>query len=72
MTLPLLILHGSADQATQPSGSQQFFDQVGSVDKTLKIYEGHVHDLLNDTDKQLVMKDILTWLLGHLAKASAA
>jgi alpha-beta hydrolase superfamily lysophospholipase len=71
VTLPLLILHGSADKAAQPSGSQQFFDQTGSVDKTLKIYEGHFHDLLNDTGRQLVMNDILTWLLAHLAQASA-
>jgi acylglycerol lipase len=43
MTLPVLILHGTADQATRPSGSQHFFDRVGSDDKTLKLYDGHFH-----------------------------
>ncbi|HLK28316.1 MAG TPA: alpha/beta hydrolase, partial [Puia sp.] len=62
MKLPLLILHGTLDKATKPSGSQYFFDHASSVDKTLKFYEGHYHDLLNDLDKEIVMSDILDWL----------
>ena len=62
ITLPVLILHGTADQATKPSGSQRFYDMAGSTDKTLKLYEGHFHDLLNDVDKGVVMTDILTWI----------
>ena len=66
MTLPVLILHGTADQATKPSGSQRFYDTVGSQDKTLKLYDGHFHDLLNDLDKEVVMADIKSWIIGHL------
>jgi len=64
--LPLLILHGTADKATKPSGSQRFFDQAGSKDKTLKLYEGHYHDLLNDVGKEQVMADIVAWLRARL------
>jgi len=39
-------------------GSQLFFDTAGSADKTLKLYEGYVHDLLNDLGKEKVMADI--------------
>ncbi|WP_336517993.1 lysophospholipase [Pollutibacter soli] len=60
--LPLLILHGTSDKATKPSGSQHFYDSASSEDKTLKFYEGHYHDLLNDIDREVVMKDILEWL----------
>ena len=60
--LPLLILHGTADKATKPSGSQYFHDNASSGDKTLKFYEGHYHDLLNDIDKEIVMNDIVDWL----------
>ena len=62
ITLPVLILHGTADKATRPSGSQFFFDQGGSVDKTLRLYEGHFHDLLNDFDKEEVIGDIRAWI----------
>ncbi len=60
--LPVLILHGTADKATNPSGSQFFYDTTGSTDKTLKLYEGHYHDLLNDVDKEVVMADINDWI----------
>ena len=35
ITLPLFILHGTADKATMPSGSQVFDDTAGSKDKKL-------------------------------------
>ena len=66
ITLPVLILHGTADKATKPGGSQLFHDTAGSKDKTLKLYEGHYHDLLNDVDKGTVMADIKGWLEARL------
>ena len=60
--LPLLILHGTMDKATKPSGSQYFYDNASSQDKTIKLYEGHYHDLLNDVGKETVMNDIIDWL----------
>jgi len=72
MTLPVLILHGTDDKATKPSGSQQFFDTVGSIDKTLKLYEGGYHDLLNDTDREQVMADVSTWIERQLGLRQSA
>lgn len=69
ITLPVLILHGTHDKATKPSGSQHFYNRAGSTDKTLKLYEGHFHDLLNDIDKEVVMADIQGWLDAHIAAA---
>jgi alpha-beta hydrolase superfamily lysophospholipase len=66
ITLPVLILHGTADKVTNPKGSQLFYDTAGSHDKTLKLYEGHVHDLLNDLGKEQVMNDIREWIGARL------
>jgi len=60
--LPVFILHGSLDKATKPSGSQLFYEKVGSTDKTLKIYDGYFHDLLHDVGKEVVMADVQAWL----------
>lgn len=67
ITLPVLILHGTEDKVTKPGGSQIFYDNAGSTDKTLKLYEGHVHDLLNDVDKEVVMADIQSWIDARIA-----
>jgi alpha-beta hydrolase superfamily lysophospholipase len=66
MTLPVFILHGTADKVTKPGGSQFFFDTVGSKDKTLKLYEGHAHDLLNDVGREQVMADIRQWIAARM------
>lgn len=66
ITLPVLIVHGTLDKVTKPSGSQFFFDKTGSKDKTLKLYDGHFHDLLNDVGKETVLADIRTWIEAHL------
>jgi len=66
ITLPVFILHGTADKATRPSGSQAFYDAAGSTDKTLKLYDGRFHDLLNDTDRETVMADITRWVDARL------
>jgi acylglycerol lipase len=62
ITLPVFILHGSLDKATVPAGSQFFFDTAGSKDKTIKIYDGHFHDLLADKGKETVVADIKAWI----------
>jgi alpha-beta hydrolase superfamily lysophospholipase len=62
ITLPVLIMHGTADKTTVPKGSQTFYERAGSKDKTLKLYEGHFHDLLGDLGKETVMADIMTWI----------
>jgi alpha-beta hydrolase superfamily lysophospholipase len=67
ITLPVLILHGTLDKATKPSGSQRFYDMAGSADKTLKLYEGHFHDLLNDLGRERVIADIQHWIDGRIS-----
>lgn len=66
ITLPVLIMHGTADKATVCEGSQFFHDTAGSADKTLKLYKDHFHDLLADTGKEDVMADITAWIDARL------
>ena len=66
ITLPVLILHGTADKATRPDGSQEFFDNAGSTDKQLILYEDYYHDLLNDLGRERVMADIVGWIEARL------
>jgi len=72
ITLPVFIMHGTEDKATRPDGSQQFFDEAGSTDKTLKLYEGYYHDLLNDLGREQVMDDIVGWIEARLPQQATA
>ncbi|KAL9389518.1 hypothetical protein Peur_018123 [Populus x canadensis] len=62
---PLLILHGAADKVTDPLVSQFLYQKASSKDKTLKLYEGAYHSILEgepDTKIFAVFDDIIAWL----------
>jgi len=66
ISLPLLIVQGGADALVDPSGAQMLYDRVSSEDKTLKIYEGLYHEVLNEPEREQVLGDIESWLEAHL------
>lgn len=66
ITLPLLILHGSADSVALPSGSEFFHEHAESRDKTLQIFEGYYHDLINDRGHEHVVERIHEWITARL------
>lgn len=63
ISVPVLILHGTADHAARPDGSRFFYDHAGGGDRELKLYDGVYHDPLNDTGREQVLDDIAAWLL---------
>lgn len=66
MKMPVLLMHGGADKLTASSGTKKFYDQVGSVDRRLKVYEGLYHEIHNEPEKAQVLTDIVEWLNKHL------
>jgi alpha-beta hydrolase superfamily lysophospholipase len=59
---PVLILHGGQDIIVPPAFSQRFFDLVHTNDKTIKIYDESLHEILNDVEQAQVRSDIIAWL----------
>jgi len=64
--IPVIFMHGEEDLLTSPTGSQEMFDNVGSLDKTLKLYPGLYHEIFNEPEQDAVMADMSTWLEAHL------
>lgn len=59
---PLLILHGTDDKLVPYRGSVQLHETACSTDKTLRLYEGLYHEVLNEPERDQVVADILEWL----------
>jgi alpha-beta hydrolase superfamily lysophospholipase len=66
ITLPILILQGSADRLVNPTGAQMLYDAVSSVDKEIRIYDGFYHEVFNEPEHDKVLRDVETWLEAHL------
>jgi alpha-beta hydrolase superfamily lysophospholipase len=64
--LPILIIHGGKDLLCDPEGSEYLYDQIGSVDKTLKIYPSYFHEIHNEPGHDRVIEDINTWIDDHI------
>ncbi|WP_100500337.1 alpha/beta hydrolase [Geodermatophilus chilensis] len=65
LTLPLLVLHGTADRLVPPAASEVVRAHAGSPDLTLRIYEGLFHEPHNEPEKDDVLADVVAWLDAH-------
>jgi len=66
ITLSFITLQGSADRIVDPGGAQLLFDKASSKDKAIKIYEGFYHEVFNEPERAIVLKDMETWLKAHV------
>lgn len=58
---PLLLVHGTADPITYPSGSQEFAALVPGA-CTLKLWDGLYHETHNELEKEQVLAAMVEWL----------
>nr|GMD66372.1 monoglyceride lipase-like [Ipomoea batatas] len=62
LTVPFLVLHGTADLVTHPEASKKLYEDASSTDKTIKLFQGLLHDLLFEPEKEQVADHIIQWL----------
>jgi acylglycerol lipase len=72
LVAPLLVVHGTGDRVTAPSGSRDLVARAGAADRTLRLYDGLYHDVLHDPDGDRVAGDILAWLDARTGASGAA
>ena len=65
---PLLIMHGTADMGTYPSGSEEFARLASETNKdvTLKLWNGLYHELHNEPEQSEVFNAMIEWMDKHL------
>ncbi|MEO8090276.1 MAG: lysophospholipase [Gemmatimonadales bacterium] len=66
LSVPLLILHGSADRMVPPDGSRRFFSRVEETDRELREYPGAYHALFADRGHEEILKDTERWIEAHM------
>ncbi len=66
IALPLIMVQGAKDTLVEPAGAQMLYDQVTSADKTIKIYPEMYHEVFNEPDRDLALKDVEEWLEKQL------
>jgi acylglycerol lipase len=69
ITVPTLIMYGSADALVPPAGSEMLRERIASDDLTVKVYDGLYHEILNEPEQDTVLDDLCAWIAAHVAVA---
>uniref|UniRef100_A0A1J3G915 Caffeoylshikimate esterase n=1 Tax=Noccaea caerulescens TaxID=107243 RepID=A0A1J3G915_NOCCA len=60
--VPFLVMHGTADTVTDPNASKRLYDEASSSDKSIKLFDGLLHDLLFEPEREIIAGVIVDWL----------
>lgn len=61
-TDPVLVLHGACDGLVSEKDSRDFYGDIASSDKTLKIYAHLYHEIFNEPCRDEVIGEAIDWL----------
>ncbi|KAJ7083589.1 lysophospholipase [Mycena belliarum] len=71
-TLPLLLLHGTADDHNSCPSSENFYKALDADDKRLILYPDAFHDLMSEPDiKDQYQEDCMAWVESHLPRLTS-
>ena len=59
---PFLMLFGGADPIADPAAGREFYEAATSKDKQHKLYDGLLHELFHEPERDMVFKDVVGWL----------
>jgi acylglycerol lipase len=62
ISIPVLIMAGGADPIVPVAGSRMLAERISSKDKTLTIYGGLYHEIMNEPEQGEVIAQICDWL----------
>ncbi|KAL5207774.1 hypothetical protein ABZP36_032209 [Zizania latifolia] len=75
VTAPFLAVHGTDDGVTAPEGSQMLYERAPSEDKSLILYDGMYHSLIqgeSDENRDRVLADMRAWIDERIRRYAAA
>ncbi len=67
LSLPLLLMHGTADRITSESASREFARKAGPL-VTFHAWEGFFHELHNEPENAEVIRTMIEWMDGKLKR----
>jgi alpha-beta hydrolase superfamily lysophospholipase len=63
---PILWLHGEADELVPIAGSRRGWSDLAGRHASAKSYPDARHEILNETNREVVLDDILDFIHAHL------
>ncbi len=62
IVMPVLLQQAGADKLVNPEKSREFYENLGSKDKTWYLYDSLYHQLHEEPEREQVLGDLYAWL----------
>jgi len=72
LTMPLLAMHGAIDTLTSPRGTEALYAGAATSDKTIVLWPGMKHEILNEPGRAEVIRTIVDWIVERLPETSSS
>jgi len=66
LRIPFLVFYGEEDKLAPPGGTEQFYANLHTEDRTKHVIAGGYHEPHNDVGKEEILSLIQTWITGRL------
>ncbi|XP_078429557.1 uncharacterized protein LOC144701693 [Wolffia australiana] len=66
VNVPFMALHGTEDTVTDPVATQLLHQAAPSKDKSVKLYDGLLHDLLFEPEGIEIAEDVVAWMVDRV------
>ena len=66
LSMPILAMHGADDELTSPRGTELLHQGAAAQDRTIILWPGMRHELLNEPGRGEVMQAIVDWVTSRL------
>lgn len=66
--LPLLCLQAGEDAVVSVRATRDFYDRASSADKTLKVFDGLYHELVQERERDAVLSMIGLWISARTSR----
>lgn len=71
LTLPVLLIHGTADRMMPLAASETVRAHATNAELTVRFYDGLYHEPHNEPERDRVLDDIVEWLDAHSPRPAA-
>ena len=72
LRIPLLVYHGKEDKIVDYHGSEKFFNNASSRDKSIHLFDGYYHETMNELGKKKVLQIAARWIVKAVSKKKIA
>lgn len=66
LRVPLLVLAAGDDRVADVEATRAWFERAGSADRTLRVFDGLWHEVLNEPERELVLAELVAWLRARI------